>query len=43
METSAKTGENVEQVFLMASKILYTNFKDKIGSLVSMIIALIAP
>ena len=35
VETSAKTGENVEEIFLMASKILYTNFKDKIGTLVS--------
>jgi len=35
IETSAKSGENVETVFLMASKILYSNYKDKIESLVS--------
>lgn len=29
-ETSAKTGENIENLFILASKILYHNFKDKI-------------
>ena len=29
-ETSAKSGENVEEVFIMAAKVLYDNFKDKI-------------
>ena len=31
IETSAKTGENVEEIFTMASKLLYHNFKDKIA------------
>ena len=31
-ETSAKTGENIENLFIFASKVLYHNFKDKIGS-----------
>ena len=30
-ETSAKTGENIESLFITASKILYHNFKDKIA------------
>ena len=30
-ETSAKTGENIENLFITASKILYHNFKDKIA------------
>lgn len=30
-ETSAKTGENIESLFITASKILYNNFKDKIA------------
>jgi Ras-related protein Rab-2A len=30
-ETSAMTGENIEDLFIMASKILYNNFKDKIA------------
>ena len=30
-ETSAKTGENIENLFIFASKILYYNFKDKIA------------
>jgi GTPase SAR1 family protein len=34
-ETSAMTGENIEDLFIMASKILYHNFKDKIAQLVS--------
>ena len=34
-ETSAKTGENVEEIFTMAAKVLYDNFKDKISQLVS--------
>ena len=28
VETSAKTGENVELIFSMASKLLYHSFKD---------------
>ena len=35
LETSAKTGQNVEIVFQMASKILYENFKDRIQEMVS--------
>ena len=34
-ETSAMTGENIEDLFIWASKILYHNFKDKIAQLVS--------
>jgi hypothetical protein len=34
-ETSAKTGENIENLFILASKILYHNFKDKITQMVS--------
>jgi len=34
-ETSAKTGENIENLFITASKILYHNFKDKIAQMVS--------
>ena len=34
-ETSAMTGENIEDLFIMASKFLYHNFKDKIAQLVS--------
>jgi len=30
-ETSAMSGENIEELFIMASKILYNNFKDKIA------------
>jgi hypothetical protein len=30
-ETSAKTGENIENLFIFASKMLYYNFKDKIA------------
>lgn len=30
LETSAKTGQNVEIVFQMAAKILYENFKNRI-------------
>lgn len=37
-ETSAMTGENIEDLFIMASKILYHNFKDKIAQLVSSIV-----
>jgi len=29
-ETSAKTGENIENLFILASKILYHTFKDKV-------------
>mmetsp|Transcript_11085 Transcript_11085/g.16866 ORF Transcript_11085/g.16866 Transcript_11085/m.16866 type:complete len:120 (-) Transcript_11085:21-380(-) len=32
-ETSAKTGENIEEVFVTASKILFTQFKDKIAEM----------
>jgi len=32
-ETSAKTGENIESLFITASKILYHNFKDKIAQM----------
>ena len=35
-ETSAKTGENIESLFITASKILYHNFKDKIAWMVSL-------
>ena len=34
-ETSAMTGENIEELFIIASKILYNNFKDKIAQMVS--------
>ena len=34
-ETSAKTGENIESLFITSSKILYNNFKDKIAQMVS--------
>jgi GTPase SAR1 family protein len=34
-ETSAKSGENIENLFITASKILYHNFKDKIAQMVS--------
>ena len=34
-ETSAKTGENIENLFTLASKVLYNNFKDKITQMVS--------
>ena len=34
-ETSAKTGENIENLFIFASKILYHNNKDKIAQMVS--------
>lgn len=35
IETSAKTGENVEMLFTMASKLLYDHFKNKIVAMVS--------
>ena len=35
LESSAKTGHNVDQIFIMAAKILYNNFKGKIKVLVS--------
>lgn len=35
VETSAKTGENVQQVFLLAAKMLYTSNKDMIADMVS--------
>ena len=34
-ETSALTGENIEQLFITASKVLYNTFKDKIDQMVS--------
>ena len=34
-ETSAKTGENIENLFILASKILYHTFKDKVAEMVS--------
>lgn len=34
-ETSALTGENIEDLFIIASKLLYNNFKDKIAQMVS--------
>ena len=34
-ETSAMTGENIEDLFIIASKLLYNNFKDKIAQMVS--------
>ena len=34
VEASAKTGDNVENMFIMASKMLYTHFKAKIKSMV---------
>ena len=37
-ETSAKTGENIESLFITASKILYHNFKDKIAQMVSSLV-----
>jgi hypothetical protein len=36
-ETSARTGENIEELFIIASKLLYNNFKDKIAAMVSSI------
>jgi GTPase SAR1 family protein len=33
-ETSAKTGENVEEIFIVGAKMLYTNFKDRINNMV---------
>jgi len=35
-ETSAKSGENVEDVFITASKILFFKFKDKFDQMVSL-------
>ena len=35
VESSAKSGENVEQIFSMASKLLYHSFKDRIVQMVS--------
>ena len=36
-ETSAKTGYNIENLFIFASKILYNNNKDKIAQMVSIV------
>lgn len=33
-ETSAKSGDNVESIFIMAAKMLYHNYKDKITQMV---------
>ena len=35
IETSAKTGENVENIFTMAAKMLHHNYKDRIAQMVS--------
>ena len=35
IETSAKTGQNVETIFVMAAKILQENFKDRLVEMVS--------
>ena len=35
VETSAKSGENVELIFTMASKLLFHSFKDQIPVMVS--------
>ena len=35
IETSARKGENIEELFIMASKYLYSYYKHKLGSLVS--------
>ena len=40
-ETSAKTGDNVENIFIMAAKMLYHNFKDKITQMVIIILIFI--
>ena len=40
-ETSAKTGENIENLFIFASKVLYNSFKDKIEQMVSNFMTLI--
>jgi small GTP-binding protein len=37
-EASARSGENVERMFIMASKMLYHNYKDKITEMVSILI-----
>lgn len=37
LETSAKTGQNVETVFQMAAKILQENFKDRLEEMVSIV------
>lgn len=37
LETSAKTGENVQKVFLLASKILYRTNRDTISEMVSLL------
>lgn len=34
-ETSAKTGENVEDVFVKSASMLYSKFKNDLGELVS--------
>ena len=33
-ETSAKTGENVEDVFIMAAKVLFDHFTEILGSII---------
>ena len=42
-ETSAKTGENIESLFITASKILYHNNKDKIAQQVSLLTEFLLP
>ena len=39
IETSAKSGQNVETVFQMAAKILYEDFRDRIQEMVSQCLA----
>jgi hypothetical protein len=36
VETSAKTGENVQQAFLLAAKMLYFHNKDSLSEMVSL-------
>ena len=43
IETSAKTGENVQDIFTMAAKMLYNNYKDKINEMVSSFLVLSFP
>ena len=38
IETSAKTGQNVEEIFITAAKLLYSGYKDKIAVMVSIYI-----
>ncbi len=38
IETSAKTGKNVQDLFLVAAKLVYIRNKDKIGLMVSAVL-----